>query len=136
MPLWLSIAIAIACILWALQQFRMFLICRGRMYSPTVGSMEPNPTLSAVAMRSAFTCIVFAALVLLVPWPKFITYVFVALTARTLLDTVLAAFGRSIHAIPAVALTPKERRAVFFNSFSKAVGNAVLCAICIYFIGL
>jgi hypothetical protein len=136
MPLWLSILIAIACILWALQQFRMFLIYRGRIYSPTVGAMEPNPTLSTVAIRSSLTCIVFAALVLLVPWPRLITYVFAALTARALLDTILSAFGRGIHAIPAVTLTPKGRRAVFFNSLAKVVGNAVLCAICIYFIGL
>ena len=136
MPLWISIPIAIACILWALQQFRMFLVYRGRIYSPTVGAMEPNPTLSAVAMRSALTCIVFAALVLLVPWPKLITYIFAAFTVRALLDTILATFGRGIHAMPCVELTPKDRRAVFVNALSKVIGNAALCAICIYFIGL
>ncbi len=136
MPRWISIPLAIAAILYALQQVRMFFIYRGRIYSPTIGAMEPNPTLSAVAIRSAVTCIVFAVLVLLIPWPKLLTYIFVALTARALLDAIFCAFSRGIYGVTAATLTPKGHRAVFVNSLSKAVGNAVLCGVCIYFIGL
>jgi hypothetical protein len=84
----------------------------------------------------SLTSIVFAALVLLIPLPKLITYVFAILTARALLDTILYALGRGLKAISSVTLTAKGRKAVFFNSLAKVVGNAVLCAICIYFFGL
>jgi hypothetical protein len=135
MPHWLSILLAVSSGLYALQQVRMFRIYRGQIYSPTVGAMQPNPTLSAIAIRSTVTFAIIAFLFIFVPWPRVLTYITGVWVCRAVVDAVLCWLGRGQYSVAAPMLTDKGRRAFLLNSSSKVVGNAVWFGVCIYFFG-
>jgi hypothetical protein len=135
MPHWPSILLAVLSALYALQQVRMFRIYRGHIHSPTVRAMQPNPTLSAIAIRSAVTFAVFAALFLVVPWPRVLTYITGVWVCRAVIDVVLCWLGRGQFSITAPMLTDKGRRVFLLNSASKVVGNSVWLGVCVYFFG-
>ncbi|SRR6266516_3399682 len=135
MPHWLSILLAVLSVLYALQQVRMFRIYRGQIYSPTIGEMQPNPTLSAIAIRSAVTFAVIAVLFVLVPWPRVLTYITGVWVFRAVVDVFLCWLGRGQFSVTAPMLTEKGRRAFVLNSAAKVVGNGVWFGVCIYFFG-
>ena len=135
MPLWLSIVLVVLSALYALQQVRMFRIYRGQIYSSTIGEMQPNPTLSAIAIRSAVTFAVFAALFLLVPWPRVLTYITGVWVCRAAVDVFLCWLGRGQFSVTAPMLTEKGRRAFVVNRAAKVVGNGTWFGVCIYFFG-
>ena len=135
MPHWPSILLAVLSALYALQQVRMFRIYRGHIHSPTVRAMQPNPTLSAIAIRSAVTFAVFAALFLVVPWPRVLTYITGVWVCHAVIDVVLCWLGRGQFSITAPMLTDKGRRVFLLNSASKVVGNSVWLGVCVYFFG-
>lgn len=135
MPHWLSILLAVLSGLYALQQVRMFRIYRGHIHSPTIGPMEPNPTLSAVAIRSAVTFAVFAALFLLVPWPRVLTYITGVWVCRAVVDVFLCWLGRGQFSVTAAIMTEKGRRHQVFQQSAKVIGNGVWFGVCIYFWG-
>ena len=135
MPYWFSILLAIASGLYALQQVRMFRIYRGQAYSPTIGAMEPNPTLSAIAIRSAATFAVFVFIFLLVPWPKFLTYITGVWVCRAIVDVLLCWLGKGQFSAAAPMLTDKGRRGYLLSTSTKVIGNAVWFGVCIYFFG-
>jgi hypothetical protein len=135
MPHWLSILLAVFSGLYALQQVRMFRIYRGSIYSPTIGAMEPNPTLSAIAIRSAVTFAVFAFLFVFIPWPKILTYITAVWVFRALIDILLSWAGRGQFLVTASVMTEKGRRHLVYSSVAKAIGNCVWFGVCIYFFG-
>jgi hypothetical protein len=135
MPHRLFILLAVLSALYALQQVRMFRIYRGQIYSPTIGEMQPNPTLSAIAIRSAVTFAVFAALFLLVPWPRVLTYITGVWVFRAVIDVFLCSVGRGQFSITAPMLTEKGRGAFVVNSAAKVVGNGIWFGVCTYFFG-
>lgn len=135
MPRWLSIVIVIVCWLSALQQIRMYFIYTGRIYSPTIGAIEGGSTLRAVAIRSAITCVIYGFIVLLIPWPRLITYVSVVWLCRAALDTILGWFGGGIHAVTAAVSTDKGRRHYLVSQSVAVLNRAVLALVCGYFFG-
>jgi hypothetical protein len=135
MPRWPSILLAVLSALFALQQVRMFRIYRGQIHSSTIGQMQPNPTLSAIAIRSAVTFAVFAVLFLLVPWPRVLTYITGVWVFRAVVDVFLCWLGRGQFSVTAPMLTEKGQRAFVLNSAAKVVGNGVWFGVCIYFFG-
>jgi hypothetical protein len=132
---WLTIVLAVFCGFFSFQQLRMYGIYRGSVYSSAIGSIEPNPVLSAIALRSAITFAIFAFLVLLVPWPRVLTYVTGLWVCRAIIDTILCSLGRGQYRIVASMLTDRGRKASVLNASSKAVGNALWFGTCIYFFG-
>src|SRR6266849_157002 len=130
MPRWLSIVLAVLSGLYALQQVRMFRIYRGQTYSPTIGAMEPNPTLSAIAIRSAVTFAIVAILFLLVSWPRVLTYIAGLWMCRAGVDVFLCWTGRGQFSVTAPVLTDKGRRSYLLNSAAKVVGAAVWFGVC------
>src|SRR5881409_1360956 len=135
MPHWVSILLAVLSLLYALQQVRMFHIYRGQIFSPTMGSMQPNPTLSSIAIRSAVTFAVFAVLLLLVPWPRVLTYITGVWVCRAVVDVFLCLLGRGQFSAVAPMLTDKGRRGYLLNTLAKVIGNGVWFGVCIYFFG-
>jgi hypothetical protein len=135
MPHWFSILLAVLSALYAFQQVRMFRIYRGQIYSPTIGAMQPNPTLSTIAIRSAVTFAVFAALFLLAPWPRVLTYITGVWVCRALVDVFLCWLGRGQFSVVASMLTDKGRRGYLLNTSAKVVGNGAWFGVCIYFFG-
>ncbi len=125
MPRWLSILLAVLSALFALQQVRMFRIYSGQIVSSTIGEMLPNPTLSAIAIRSAVTFAVFAVLVLLIPWPKVLTYITGVWVIRAVIDVLLCWPGRGQFRVTASMLTEEGRGSVVLNSAAKVVGNCL-----------
>jgi hypothetical protein len=132
---WLPILLAVLSGLYALQQVRMARIYRGDIYSPTIGAMEPNPTLSAIAVRSAVTFAIFGVLFLLVPWPRVLTYITGAWVCRAVIDVFLCWLGRGQFIVAAPMLTDKGQRHYLLNTSAKVVGNALWFGVCIYFFG-
>src|SRR6266481_3291217 len=110
MPHWLSISLAVVCWLCALHQVRMARIYRGQIYSPTIGPMEPNPTLTAIAISSAVTSAIYGILVLLIAWPRLLTYLSLVWVCGAVADAVLGWFGPGVGGPTVAMLTEKGRR--------------------------
>jgi len=110
-------------------------IYTGRIYSPTIGPIEGGPTLRAAAARSAITFVIYGFIVLLVPWPRLITYVSVVWLCRATLDTILGWFGQGIHAVTIAISTEKGRRHYLLSQSVAVFSRAVVVAVCGYFFG-
>ena len=134
MPSWLSIALAVGCWLAALQQVRMYFIYAGRIYSPTIGAVEGGPTLRAVAIRSAITFIIYGFIVLLVPWPRLLTYVSAVWLCRAAIDTVFGWFGMGVNGVTVAVSTEKGRRHYLVSQAVAVFSRAIVVAVCGYFL--
>lgn len=132
---WLTIMSAVFCGLLSFQQLRMYRIYQGSIFSTAIGSIEPNPALAAIALRSAITFTIFTFLVLLIPWPRVLTYVTGVWVCRAIIDMILCWLGRGQYRIVASMLTDRGRKASVLNASSKVVGNALWFGTCIYFFG-
>ena len=135
MPHWVSIILAVLSALFALQQVRMFRIYRGQVYSATVGAMEPNPTLSAIAIRSAITFAIFAVVLLVIPLPRALTYITGVWACRAVVDVFLCLAGTGQYSATAAIMTAKGRKHHVFQEAAKVIGNGVWFGVCIYFFG-
>lgn len=113
----------------------MFRIYRGYIHSPGTGDMQPNPTLSAVAARSAVTFAVFSILLLLILWPRVLTYITAGWVCRGVVDVFLCWHGMGQFRVTAPMLTQKGRRAYLLSTAGKVIGNAVWFGVCVYFFG-
>src|SRR6266436_969611 len=110
MPRWLSISLAVVCWLCALKQVRMARIYKGQIYSPTIGAMEPNPTLTAIAIPATITFAIYGILVLLIAWPRLLTYLYLAWASRSIVDALLGWFGIEVHGVKVGIMTEKGRK--------------------------
>jgi hypothetical protein len=135
MPHWLSITLAVVCWFCALQQVRMYFIYTGRIHSPTIGSIDGGPTLRAVAIRSAVTFAIYGFLVLLIPWPRLLTYVSMVWLCKEIVDALLGWVGRGVHGSTSVMLTEKGRKHYVISEFVAVLSRAVVLAVCAYFFG-
>ena len=135
MPLWLSIILAVVSWLCALQQLRMYFTYTGRMHSSTIGSIEGGPTLRAVALRSAITFTIYGFLVLLVPWPRLLTYVSIVWLCRATIDAALVWFGKGDQSSTSAIMTDKGRRHCIISESVAVLCRAVVVVVCAYFFG-
>src|SRR5262245_50414423 len=99
MPRWLAISLAVVCWCCAPKQLRMSHIYRGKIYSPAIGPIEPNPTLTAIALRSAVTLAAYGLILLTIPWPRFLTYLSLVWVWRAAADIVFGRFGAGSAAL-------------------------------------
>jgi len=113
----------------------MYFIYTGRIYSPTIGTIEGGPSLRAVAVRSAVTFAIYGFLVLLVTWPRLLTYVSLVWLCRAAVDTILGWFGGGVHHITVAVSTDKGRRHYFVSQAVAVLSRAVLVLVCGYFFG-
>ena len=135
MPRWLAISLALACWFCALKQVRMSRIYRGQIYSPTVGPIEPNPTLTAIAVRSAVTFAVYGVLVLLVAWPRLLTYLSLVWVCRAIADALLGWFRAGVGGPTRSMLTEKGRRRYFLGEAVAVVSRIAIFTGLAYFFG-
>ncbi len=138
MPHWLLITLAIACWIWALMQSRIFLVYRGKIDSPSTGFYrgdEPNVVMSAIAIRSAVTFSIFGLLLVLVTWPRVLTYISGVWVCRAIVDVVLCWLGKGQYSVTAALLTEKGRRGLLLQESAKVVGNGVWFVVCICLFG-
>src|SRR5207249_5016109 len=133
MPRWLSISLAVACWFCALKQVRMSRIYRGQIYSPTIGSMQPNPTLTAIAIRSAVTFAIYGVLVLLIAWPRLLTYLSLVWACRAIVDALLGWVGAGVHGTTVGILTEKGRKHYVLTESAGVASRLVLFAIFAHF---
>src|SRR5258708_2437278 len=129
---WRSIAIAVVCWLFALQQVRMYLIYTGRIYSPTIGAIEGGPTLRSIALRSAFAFAVYGFLVMFVSWPRRLTCVGLFWLFRAAIEAAFVCFGRAGHG---VVSTDQGRRQSLLSHAVAVLIRAVLVLVLVYFFG-
>src|ERR1035437_2315949 len=125
MPHWVSIILAVLSAFYVLQQVRMFRIYRGQVYSPTIGAMEPNPTLTAIAIRSAITFAIFAVVFLLIPLPRALPYITAVWVSRAVVDVFLCLAGTGQYSVTAAIMTAKGRKHHVFQEAAKVIGNGV-----------
>jgi len=139
MPHWLLITLAIACWIWALMQTRIFLVYQGRIDSPTTGLYrggEPNVVMSAIAVRSAVTFSIFGFLLLLIAWPRVLTYVCGVWVCRAIVDVVLCWLGKGQYSVTVALLAKKGRRGHLLQESAKVIGNSVWFGVCIWLFGI
>jgi hypothetical protein len=135
MPHWLSITLATAFWLFALGQVRMYCIYTRRIGSPTIGPIDGGPTLRAVAIRSAVVCTMYGFLVLLIPWPRLLTYVSIVWVCKEMVDAMLGWLGKGVHGVEVAMMTNKGRRQYCIVQAVAVLSRAVLVVVCVYFFG-
>src|SRR5258708_26684622 len=124
---------SVACWIWALMQVRMALVYQGMINSAVTGSYrgsEPQPVLFSIAARSAVTFAIFGILIIVVPWPRTLTYLTGVWTCRAVLDAVLCWLGRGQYSVTVATLTAKGRRGFLLQESAKVVGNGVWLGLC------
>jgi hypothetical protein len=134
MPYWLSIAIAVACLLYALQQVRMYMIDTGRTYSPVIGPVQ-SATLSAIAMKSVLVYPCYALILLLVPWPRFVTYFAAVWVMAGAIDAVLGWFGKGVRGANGLLLrqTAKgQRRYILVEGFGVGIRGLIFAGFALW----
>jgi len=112
----------------------MCLIYPGSISSPTVGIIGNNGNLKSLAVRSAITFVIYGFIILLIPWPRFVTYIAALWTLRAMADTTLAFNGRGIHALTLASRTLEGRRH-YMISQTIAFFNRALLTVSAYFLG-
>jgi len=135
MPHWLSITLAVACWLFALQQVRMYCIYTRRIYSPTIGPIDGGPTLCAVAIRSVVTFTIYGFLVLLIAWPRVLTYVSIIWLCREIIDALLGWVGKGVYGVTVAIMTDKGRRHYLVSESVAVLIRAVVFALCAFIFG-
>ena len=137
MATWLTIALGVLCLFWALMQLRMVFVYTGRAQSATVGPLVgPQPTLTHVAVRSAITFFALALVFFLVSWPKLLLVIAGVLLARAVIDLVLFSFSIGMFRLYAPNGSFANARS---SLLAKQIGNIVFfglaAAIVFYFLG-
>lgn len=113
----------------------MYFIYTGRIGSPTIGPIDGGPTLRAVAIRSAVVCTIYGVLVLLIPWPRLLTYVSIVWVCKEMVDAVLGWFGRGVHGVEATMMTNIGRRYYLVVQAVGVLSRAVLVLLFAHFFG-
>lgn len=134
MPYWLPIPLEIGCWFSALWQVRMSFIYTGRIHSPTIGPVNA-PTLRAMALLSAVQFAIYGFLVLLIPWPRLLTYASIVWLCRAIIAGLLGWVGRGVHGSTPAMLTQKGRRYYVILEFVGVLIRAVVFAACAFFFG-
>ena len=134
-PHWLIIALAIVFWFFALAQVRVYFIYTRRIESPTIGPIDGGPTLRAIAIRSAVVCTIYGILVLLIPWPKLLTYVSIVWVCKEMVDAVLGWVGKGVHGVVAAMMTDKGRRHYVIVQAVAVLSRAFLVLLCAHFFG-
>jgi hypothetical protein len=107
-----------------------------RLSSQAMGDFEGGPVLRAIALRAAITAAIYGFLVLLVPWPRLLTYVCIVWLCRVAIDGILGWFGMGIHGCrPLSVSTDKGRQHYLASRFVAVFIRAVLVMACGYFFG-
>jgi len=135
MPHWLSIALAIAFLLFAAGQVRMYFIYTGGIESAKIGPIDGGPTLRAVAIRSAVVFTIYGVLVLLIPWPRLLTYVSIVWVCKEMVDAILGWVGKGVHGVEVSMMTDKGRRGYLVVQAVAVLSRAALVLVCAYFFG-
>jgi hypothetical protein len=135
MPRWYFITLATLFWLYALYQVRMYFIYTGRIHSQVIGNIDGGPTLRAVAIRSAVAFVVYGFLLLVMLWPRVLTYVSVVRLCMEIIDATLGWFGRGVHGITIAVSTEKGRRYQFFLQSVGVLIRAALVLVCAHFFG-
>jgi len=65
----------------------------------TIGAMEPNPTLTATAIRSTITFAIYGIIVLLIAWPRLLTYLSLVWACRAIVTRSLAGLAQGFTAL-------------------------------------
>jgi hypothetical protein len=135
MPRWLSISLGVVCWYCAFKQLRMSRIYRGKIYSPAICPIEPNAALTAIAVGSSVMFAGYGVLVLLIPWPRLLTYLSLVWVCRAVADAILCRLGAGIGGPTGAMLTEKGRRQRLLGDIVAVASRAALLAVFAYFFG-
>jgi hypothetical protein len=135
MPHWLSLALATGCWICALYQLRMYLIYAGRIHSPAIGAIDAGPALGAVAIRSLVSFAIYGFLVLVVPWPRLITYVSLVWLCKGVVQAITAWLGTRRNNPPLAIASQKGRGYLLSVEVAALLTRAVVTAACAFFLG-
>jgi hypothetical protein len=130
MPHWLSITLAIICLVLALQQIRMMFIYLGVIPHPFI---PRGLRLAFVAIRSAVNWAIRGGIVLCVPWPRLLTYFFGLIVCMTVVDTILGLFGIGLFGDMIESQFHLKRQGLYLAS--KIVVFGIITWLSIYFLG-
>ena len=130
MPPWLSITFAIICWLFSLQQIRMTLIYLGLMPHPF---LPQGAHLAKIAIRSAINFTIYGFIVLLIPWPRLLTYFFGAIVCLTIVDLILGLVGLGVFGNMIESKFNLKSQAIYLTSKIIIVG--VIAWLCFHFFG-
>ena len=109
MPTWLSVTLCGVCILWAVAQARTFLVYMHVLRSAVLPTTEsPQPALVHSALSDAITFACYGMIVLLIRWPKLVTYIIAVLLLKSLINMILASLG--LGKFSGIELAPKGKR--------------------------
>jgi len=135
MPHWLSMTLTIAFWWFALGQVRMYFIYTGRIESPAIGRIEAGRTLRAIAVGSALVFTIYGVLVLVIPWPRLLTYVSVVWVCKELVEAILGWVGKGVHGVEASMMTDKGRRGYVVVHAFAVLSRVALVLVFAYFFG-
>jgi hypothetical protein len=130
LPHWLSITLAVICWLFALQQIRMALIYLGLIPHPI---LPQGSHLAKIALRSAINITTYGFIVLLIPWPKLLTYFFGVIVCLTIVDAILGLFGLGVFGDMIENRFYLKSRTIYF--MSKIVVVGLITWLCFHFFG-
>ena len=133
MPTWLAILAGVACVLMALQQFRMTLIYMNILQSSVVDPLAgPQPALIHTALLDCLKFASFAVVLFITRWPHLVTYLLLVLLVKSVVDFVLALFQLGRFGI--VRLT-RKRRAYTAAETVPCIFYIIAAAISYHFLG-
>jgi len=135
---WLPFIIAGICWLWALAQIRMVMIYWGKLDSPAIGFYkggEPNPVLSAIAIRAVITFIVFGFVFFFIPWPKVFTYITAILVLRGIIDIILCSLRCGQYTVDISVIPEKAKQHLVTHVITTKIWIVLFFGVCLYFFG-
>ena len=103
--------------------------------TPTLGAMQAGPHLRAAAVRSCLSFAAYGLILLLVPWPRLLTYITTVWLARNVIGALMAFKGWDAAGVDQSLMTEEGRRRHRMIQAAGAGLGIVIVAICAFFFG-